>query len=168
MLALLDRASRIMDLGLRCILIVLMATLAALIMAAVVFRYTGNSLRFYDELAVILLAWITYYGAAYAALHSSHMATTGVVNLLPPRIRIALFLFSRVVVIGFLGVLAVMGFRVLDAISGMNLTSLPGFPRALAQHVVPVGALLYILAEVLRFPKALHEAREGEIKAAAG
>jgi len=165
---LLDRASQVMDLGLRCILILLMASLATLIIAGVVFRYSGNSLRFYDELAVILLAWITYYGAAYAALHSNHMATTGVVNMLPPRVRIALFLFSRVVVIGFLGVLVVMGLRVLDAISGMHLTSLTSFPRALAQHAVPVGAALYILAEVLRLPKALREARDGDIKAAAG
>lgn len=163
-----SKISNFLDFSLRCVLIVLMTLLASLIIAAVIFRYGGHSLRFYDELAAMLLAWITYYGAAYAALHSNHMATTGVVNALPPSVRVSLCIFSRAVTIIFLVVLAVMGWRVLDAISGMTLTSLPSVPRALAQHAIPVGAGLYIIAELLRLPEALREARDGEIKASGG
>ena len=50
------------------ICIVLMAALAAEVVAGVVFRYSGHSLVWYDEVATILLAWVTFYGAALAVL----------------------------------------------------------------------------------------------------
>ena len=45
-----------------------MVTLAVEVTVGVAFRYVGHSLVWYDELASILLAWVTYYGAALATL----------------------------------------------------------------------------------------------------
>jgi len=167
-LGVLETMGLVLDFALRSILVVLLAGMALLVIAAVVFRYGGSSLRYYDEVAAIMLAWITYYGAALAALRGQHMATTGLVNAMPRKVRIIVCLFSRALIIGFLLLLAVMGFRVLEAISGMNLISLPSVPRALAQHVIPVGACLYILAEVIRLPQSLREASEGRLPATEG
>ena len=43
-----------------------MAALAVEVIAGVVFRYSGYALVWYDEVATILLAWVTYYGSALA------------------------------------------------------------------------------------------------------
>ena len=47
--------------------LVLMTVLATIVVLGVVFRKTGAALVWYDEVASILLAWLTYYGAALAA-----------------------------------------------------------------------------------------------------
>ena len=45
------------------------AALALLVVVGVVSRKAGFSLVWYDEVAAILLAWLTYSGAALAVLH---------------------------------------------------------------------------------------------------
>ena len=64
------------------ICIALMAALAVEVTAGVVFRYTGHSLVWYDEVATILLAWVTFYGAALAVLKHAHMGVPEVVRML--------------------------------------------------------------------------------------
>ena len=44
------------------VVIVLMVALAVEVTAGVVFRYVGRSLVWYDEVASVLLAWLTFYG----------------------------------------------------------------------------------------------------------
>ena len=46
-----------------------MIALTGVVIFAVLARITGNSVSWYDEIAAIQLAWLTYYGGAYAALH---------------------------------------------------------------------------------------------------
>jgi len=50
-----------------------MVTLSVVVIVAVCYRIAGDSLSWYDEVASILLAWITYYGAALAALQRKHV-----------------------------------------------------------------------------------------------
>ena len=63
--------------------IALMAALAAEVTAGVVFRYSGHSLVWYDEIASILLAWVTFYGSALAVLKHAHMGVPEIVRMLP-------------------------------------------------------------------------------------
>jgi hypothetical protein len=51
----------------------LMVSLTTLVIVAVIYRKAGASLSFYDEVASVVLAWITYYGAALAALRRKHI-----------------------------------------------------------------------------------------------
>ena len=46
------------------ITIFLMVALTIVVIVAVGYRLAHNSLSWYDEIAAILLSWITYYGAA--------------------------------------------------------------------------------------------------------
>ena len=48
--------------------VALMVALALVVVLGVVFRRFGAALVWYDEVASILLAWLTFYGAALAAL----------------------------------------------------------------------------------------------------
>ena len=69
---------------LETIVIVLMVALAVEVTIGVVFRYVGYALVWYDEVATILLAWVTYYGSALAALKRAHLGVPELVRMLPP------------------------------------------------------------------------------------
>ena len=45
-----------------------MVGMAAEVTLGVVFRALGHSLAWYDEVASVLLAWLTFYGAALASV----------------------------------------------------------------------------------------------------
>ena len=51
-----------------------MVALAVTVLLGVSFRFAGSALVWYDEVAAVQLAWITYYGSAYAALKGSHIS----------------------------------------------------------------------------------------------
>ena len=140
---------------------VLMVGLAVVVVTAVVYRYAGASLVWYDEIAAIMLAWLTYYGAALAALRRAHLGFPGLVNASPPEFRIPALIISETLVIGFFLVLAWYGWQVIVILAGDTLTSLPWVPVAFTQSVIPIGGLLIALAEALTIPERWREARRG-------
>ena len=157
----LDRLSRILERLLATIVGLLLVTLTVVVVVAVIYRKAGASLVWYDEVASILLAWLTYYGAALAALKRAHIGFTGLVDALPPRLRLCTILFGELCVIGFFALLAWTGWRVLQVLQGTYLISLPWVPVQLTQSVIPIGAALFILAQLLSLPDVLRRARAG-------
>src|SRR5919109_5447494 len=83
------------------LVIALMAVLAVEVTLGVVFRTFGASLVWYDEVASILLAWLTFYGSALAATKRAHIGCPEVVALLPTQVRVALRVVAEVLVIAF-------------------------------------------------------------------
>ncbi len=140
------------------IVVVLVVALTTLVIAGAAFRYTGHALAWYDEVAEVGLVWLTYYGAALAALRGAHIGVPGLVNALPPRIRVVVTLIAEAFVFLFFGVLAVTGYEVLTVLSGDHLVSLPQVPLMLTQSVIPIGAVLFIIAEAFRLPDVLRDA----------
>ena len=143
------------------IAIVLMAALAAEVTLGVVFRYAGHSLIWYDEVATILLAWVTFYGSALAMLKHAHMGVPEIVRMLPPGLRVAATVLAQLCTLGFFVLLAWIGYVVLDVLATDYLVSLPDVPVAYTQSVIPVSALLIIVAQLMVFPEVLREARGG-------
>ena len=141
------------------IVIVLMAALAVEVTVGVAFRYFGYALVWYDEVASIGLAWVTYYGAALAALKRANIGVPELMRMLPPGLRLPLALFAEACVMAFFLLLAWVGYTVLEVLAGDTLVSLPGVSVAYAQSVIPIGALLFVLAELLVLPEVLREAR---------
>jgi TRAP-type C4-dicarboxylate transport system permease small subunit len=137
------------------VVLVLMAALAGVVVVGVVFRKAGSSLIWYDEVASILLAWLTYYGAALAALHRAHIGMPTLVERLPDRVRTSVVLVGEACTLAFFGVLAWAGLRVLAVLGGTTLVSLPSVPMSVAQSVIPIGAVLFIIAQILTVPDAL-------------
>ncbi len=131
------------------VVIVLMAALTILVVVAVLFRKIGGALVWYDEVASILLAWLTYYGAAYAALKRGHIGFGTVVQHFPASVRRVTEVVSEVIVIGFFALAAYAGWRVVQVLSGTTLVSLPWMPMTVTQSVIPIGAVLFIVAELL-------------------
>lgn len=145
--------------ALEWVVIVLMAAMAIEVTIGVVFRTLGASLVWYDELASILLAWLTFYGSAYAAAKRGHIACPELVAMLPPGPRLAVTVVVEVLVLGFFALLGVIGWQVLDVLATDTLVSLPSIPVSWVQSVIPISSALIIVAELLTLPEALAWAR---------
>jgi TRAP-type C4-dicarboxylate transport system permease small subunit len=156
-----SRARRVVEKGLEACVLTLIASLAIIVVVGVVFRKFGAALVWYDEVASIVLAWLTYYGAALAALKRAHIGVPTVVQQLHGRWRLAAVLFAESVVIGFFVAVAWAGWQVLQVLGGTTLISLPWVPARLAQSVIPIGAALFILAQILSAPDVLRAPTEG-------
>ena len=152
---------RLLEGLLEAVCTVLMIGLAVVVVAAVIYRKAGASLVWYDEVAAIMLAWLTYYGAALAALRRAHLGFPGLVNASPPGFRIPALIIAETLIIGFFLVLAWYGWQVIVILAGDSLASLPWVPVSFTQSVIPIGGLLIALAEVLTIPERWREARRG-------
>ncbi|MDH5555932.1 MAG: TRAP transporter small permease subunit [Alphaproteobacteria bacterium] len=146
---------------LEVVVMLLTGGMAVVVLLAVVFRKAGMSLVWYDEVASIMLAWLTYYGASLAALKRAHIGFPGLVESFPPRWRVTAVYLGEIVTIGFFALLAWVGWEVLVVLEGSYLISLPNVPIQFTQSVIPIGAVLFIVAQLLSLPRALDEARRG-------
>ena len=137
------------------IVIILMATLAIEVTVGVLYRSFGASLVWYDEVASILLAWLTFYGSALAAAKRAHIGCPEVVAMLPPRLRLAMRIVAEALVIVFFTLIAWVGWTVLDVLATDNLVSLPQISVNYTQSVIPISAVLILIAEILTLPAVL-------------
>jgi TRAP-type C4-dicarboxylate transport system permease small subunit len=158
-----DSFRRIYDRVLEIIAVVLMFAVTIIVILGVVFRTVGESLVWYDEVASISLAWLTYYAAALAALRGSHLGFAGFVNSLPTSLRVTATVAASAITIFFFVLLAITGYQVIDAIYGITLVSLPNVQQSWMASAIPISSVLFIIAELLRLPQVVEEARRGEI-----
>ena len=146
--------------ALEWLVIVLMTLLAVEVTAGVVFRTAGFSLVWYDEVASILLAWLTFYGSALAAVKRAHIGCPEFVALLPPVPKVMARLLAEALVISFFVVTGWTGWTVLEVLSTDHLVSLPSVAVSWVQSVVPASCALIVIAEVLNLPRVLAVARQ--------
>ena len=139
---------------LEAIVILLMVAMAVIVTLGIVYRTAGAALVWYDEVASIGLAWLTYYGAALGALKRAHIGVPEVMRMLPHNIRAVLFVVAEVLVFGFFVLAAWIGWEVLVILEGSTLVSLPEVSEQVPQSVIPIGAVLFIIAEALSLPDA--------------
>ncbi|HVS26434.1 MAG TPA: TRAP transporter small permease [Burkholderiales bacterium] len=144
--------------ALEWLVVLLMAALAVEVTLGVVFRTFGASLVWYDELASILLAWLTFYGSALASVKRAHIGCPELVAFLPPVPKLIARVIAEVFTIGFFLLMGWMGYQVLGVLDTDHLVSLPSIPVSWVQSVVPVSAVLIIAAELITMPKVLANA----------
>lgn len=143
--------------ALEWLVIVLMAVLFLEVSLGVVYRSFGRSLVWYDEVATVLLAWLTFYGSALASVKRAHIGCPEVVALMPPGARLAFRLVAEVLTIGFFLLMGWTGYRVLGVLSGDTLVSLPDVSIAWVQSVIPISSVLIIAAELVTLPAVLEK-----------
>lgn len=141
--------------------IALLLSLAVVVVLAVIYRYLGSSLVWYDEVASIQLAWLTYYGAALAALKRSHLGFPNLLLMIPTALRKAAFCVAEASIIGFFVVVGWAGWYVMGIFGDETLVSLTWVPLKYTQAIIPLGALLYLIAEILSMPDAWQKAMAG-------
>ncbi|HKW79975.1 MAG TPA: TRAP transporter small permease subunit [Casimicrobiaceae bacterium] len=144
---------------LEAIVIVLMSAMAIEVTIGICYRAFGHALSWYDEVAVILLAWLTFYGSALAALKRAHIGFPGLVRSMPASRRLVAVIVGKLLVLAFLALLGWVGYQVLGVLATDYLISLPEIPVAWAQSVIPISCFLFIVAELLNLPDTLRAAR---------
>ncbi|MCO7230892.1 MULTISPECIES: TRAP transporter small permease [unclassified Cobetia] len=150
----LDGVNRWVERTLEVFTVGLLLSLTTIVLLAVVLRTFGGSLPWYDEVASINLAWLSFYGACLAALKRSHMGFPGLITKAPIALRSTLFIVSELIVIGFFGVVGWFGYQVLEVLAWDSLIALPNIGLNITQSVVPISAALFILCELLSLPHA--------------
>jgi TRAP-type C4-dicarboxylate transport system permease small subunit len=143
--------------------IVLMFSTTVIVVMAVVFRKAGYSLGWADEISRVLLAWLTYYGSALAALRRAHIGFPGLLNRFSPKKRLPFLILGEAFVIAFFGVMVWVGLEVYKLLEGDTLVSLTWVPLRLTQSVIPVGSFLFIVAELLSLAEEMRPRRISEI-----
>lgn len=161
-----NRIRHVLDRALLSFCIVILVSLAVIIIAAVFFRKFGYSLVWYDEVASILLAWLTYYSCGLAALRGAHLDFAGFLDKLRPSLRLTAFLLGKAVAITFFAVLAYAGWFILELMEGEYLISLDWVPMSVTQSALPIGAVLFIIAELVSLPRGIADLRAAEEEAA--
>lgn len=146
----------------------LMVLLAVEVVAGVVFRVAGSSLVWYDEVASVLLAWLTFYGSALASVKRAHIGCPEVVDQCSPGLKRAVNIFSQVLVIAFFALLGWMGMAIMPALVGEALVSLPWVPMNFVQSVIPVSAGLILVGEVIHLIDLLATRAQPAVQAAPG
>jgi len=131
------------------VVIVLMVVLAVEVTLGVVFRFAGRSLIWYDEVASVLLAWVTFYGSALASVRRSHIGCPELVERMPWPARRAVSIAAQILVIAFFALLGGVGVWIAPILATDTLVSLPWIPMSVVQSVIPVSAALIIVAEVM-------------------
>jgi TRAP-type C4-dicarboxylate transport system permease small subunit len=138
-----------------------MVVLAAEVSLGIGFRALGKSLVWYDEVASILLAWLTFYGSALAAHKRAHIGFPGLVNSLRPALRVPAVIFAEALVFAFFALLGWVGYSVLDVLATDHLVSLSAVSVAWTQSVIPISAVMILIAQLMNLPAVLDEARRG-------
>ncbi len=163
----LGRLRRAYERVLEAIVALLMMAMAAEVTLGVVFRSLGRALSWYEEISVILLAWLTFYGSALAALKTAHIGFPGLVAGMAPRWRVAAVIAAELLVFGYFAIVAWYGAVVIEVLATDRLVSLPFVSVAWTQSVIPVGAVLFMAAEALVLPERLAQARRAAAPGAA-
>src|SRR3569623_608956 len=104
---------------------VLMVLLAVEVTIGVVYRAIGQSLVWYDEIASVMLAWLTFYGSALASVKRAHIGCPELVAQLPPGPRRVANIIAQVVVIAIFALLGVVDASIMPILATDSLISLP-------------------------------------------
>ncbi|MBY8974835.1 TRAP transporter small permease subunit [Rhodobacteraceae bacterium NNCM2] len=148
----LNRINSFVQTLLEWFMILLMVSLTFVVIVAVLFRLSGNSLSWYDEIAAVQLSWITYYGASLAALKRRHIGFDSVLLAIPMPYRMVGVAVAEIIVFGFFILMAWAGMTVIEVLEGMTLDALTWVPVQFTQSVIPIGAMLFILCQALSLP----------------
>ena len=140
------------------VVVALMVLLFVEVTLGVVFRFLGQALSWYDEVASHLLAWLTFYGAALASVKRAHIGCPEVVEMMPWRARRLASIVAQVIVIAFFVVLGSVGAWIMPVLATDALISLPEIPMSVVQSVIPISSLLIVVAEVAYLAELLLQA----------
>jgi len=154
----LERFRRRYGAVLEVVVMAIVIGLALEVTLGIVFRAIGKSLSWYDEIASVMLAWLTFYGSALASVKRAHISCPEVVEQASPRVRRALGILAQALVIAFFALLGWVGASILPIIASETLVSVPAVSMAVVQSVIPVSCVLILVAEALHLVTLLRPA----------
>lgn len=154
-------------LALEWVVMTLMVVLAVEVTLGIVFRASGYSLVWYDEVASVLLAWLTFYGSALASVKRAHIGCPEVVDQFPLGLKRLTAILGQILVIGFFALLGWVGLSIMPFLIGESLVSLPWVSMNFVQSVIPISSGLILIAEIMYLIDLLKPQRGGGDQAGA-
>jgi TRAP-type C4-dicarboxylate transport system permease small subunit len=132
-----------------------------IVVYAVVARYIFNSpVGWSEEIAVYLMIWVVFLGAAYALKEDAHIGVDVLISRLSPAKKRAMLLMHCLVGITFMSILLVQGIDMVIFTIKMDSHSIAiGFPLVLAHLAVPVGSAILILQFINKLVALMHGVR---------
>jgi TRAP-type C4-dicarboxylate transport system permease small subunit len=155
MLSSLDRG--VQRAGRAVVILALAAMLALLALGVVVRTFPVIPLAGYDEIVELLMAWMTFLGAAVLCGEGSLYRVDVLVAWLPAGFARVLGLGVRLLTLLFALVLTVEGWRV--AVLSAETTPFLRFPKSIAYASMPVAGLIMIVYTLAGLGRALHDLR---------
>lgn len=135
----------------------LLFTMCVLVLYQVFTRYVLNDpAAFTEEIVRYMLIWTGFVGAAAAFGTRQHMALMYVVEIVKPKTKVKMMVFTDAIVL-FLAVFVMLIGGVQNAVNSANAFSpLLGVPRALVYAIAPLSAVFIILIQVANIFEDLH------------
>ena len=143
--------------GRTVVILALVAMLALLALGVVVRIFPVIPLAGYDEIVELLMAWMTFLGAAVLCGEGSLYRVDVLVGWLPAGAARVLGIGVRLVTLLFALVLTVEGWRV--AVLSAETTPFLRFPKSIAYASMPVAGLIILAYTLAGLGRALRELR---------
>lgn len=143
--------------GRAVVVLALVAMLALLALGIVVRIFPVIALAGYDEIVELLMAWMTFLGAAVLCGEGSLYRVDVLISWLPPLVARVLGMGVRLATLLFALVLTVEGWRI--AVLSAETTPFLRFPKSIAYASMPVAGLIMIAYTLIGIGRALPELR---------
>lgn len=142
------RVLAILEQGLRGAVAVLVAAIAVLVSAQVIFRYALKTpLVWSEELTTLSYQWVSFLGAALAVRHRGHYGVDFLVRYLGPRWH-ARLAWTTHVVVWVLGLfMIVFGARLVESTASQVYPTL-GFSVGAGYCILPLAGALFLLMDL--------------------
>ncbi|WNF38555.1 TRAP transporter small permease [Bacillaceae bacterium IKA-2] len=135
--------------------IITITGLTIIVFVQVFSRFIRVSIPGTEELARLLVIWLTFLGSSLALHEKMHLSVSYFVNLVNENIRIKIGLLVHGIMILVFGVLIIYGFKL--TIMAMDTTSSTlQLPMGLFYSVIPISSIFsiyFIVVNMLDFPK---------------
>ena len=137
------------------LIIGIVAVLAAILIAAVFYRYAlNNAIAWSEEGSKYLMVWLTFLGAPIALRHAAHINIDLLVKLFPPRGRQGFYVFIHLIIIATMGILFWKG-AVFSQMGARQVASSFNFSMLWMYIAVPIGSALTCLVALEHVLRAL-------------
>jgi len=138
----------------------LLAVIVVLVFSAAIMRFFGHPLIWSVDLAQLLFIWLCFIGATKAMREKAHIGIDLLVRRLGHRARLAVEIVVTLVILAFLALLAVEGYR-LTMLNRQRLFGDSGLSYAFVTAAVPVGSLMLAVALLYNLAGAWRRRRDG-------
>jgi len=136
---------------------ILLLFMVLAVSVSVVLRYIFNSGIFGSSAAVgYAYVWLIFLGSVIAMKKNAHIALDVVLKILPPKMMIAVKCSGDLLVMFFLLIMIVYGFKLVVQTAGVFYSPAMRFPMYLVYLIFPISGFLMFIEMIRSFWKHLH------------
>lgn len=139
----------------------LLATIVLLVFVAAIMRFFDDPLIWSVDMAQLLFIWLCFLGATRAMRQKGHIGIDLLVRRLGFRYRLVVETAVSVIVLVFLGILTVEGYK-LTILNHQRQFGDSGLSYAWVTIAVPVGCIMLAIAILRNMTQAWRQRRNGD------